>query len=65
MQYDITAAALKQALGLKALAYKDEVSGTITVVTGVQDHTYTPAGSVTVAAPRSNEEIASVGTITP
>lgn len=65
MQYDITAAALKQALGLKALAYKDEVSGTITVVTGVQDHTYTPAGNVTVAAPRSNEEIASVGTLTP
>ena len=65
MQNDITAAALKNALGLKALAYKDEVSGTITVVTGVQDHTYTPAGSVTVAAPRSTEEIASVGTLTP
>lgn len=65
MEYDITAAALKNALGLKALAYKDEVSGTITVVTGVQDHTYTPAGSVSVAAPRSNEEIASTGTLIP
>lgn len=62
----ITADELKTALGLKALAYKDNASGTIEgVVTGVQDATYTPAGQVAVTLSHASTPMASTGSFTP
>lgn len=61
----ITADELKSALGLKALAYKDSASGDVTVVTGVKDATYTPAGSVDVKLNHASTAMASTGTFTP
>lgn len=61
----ITAEELSTALGLKALAYKDSASGTLTVVTGIKDATYTPAGSVAVALNHTSTAMASTGTFTP
>ena len=62
----ITADELKTALGLKALAYKDSASGTIeNVVTGVQDATYTPKGSVAVTLKQVATSISSSGSFTP
>ena len=62
----ITADELKNALGLKALAYKDSASGTIEgVVTGVQDAKYTPAGSVEVKLNSTSTAMASSGSFTP
>lgn len=46
---DITAAALSTALGLKALAFKDNASQTLSdYATGISGASYTPAGDVTV-----------------
>lgn len=62
----ITADELKNALGLKALAYKDNASGTIDgLVTGVQDAEYTPAGSVEVKLNSTSTPVASTGNFTP
>lgn len=62
---NITAAELQTALSLKALAYKDSASGSIEVVNGVEDHTYTPEGSVSVSLSQTATPITSSGTITP
>lgn len=61
----ITAEELSTALGLKALAYKDSASGSLTVVTGIKDATYTPAGSVAVTLNHTSTAMASSGTFTP
>ena len=62
----ITADELKNALGLKALAYKDNASGTIDgIVTGVQDAQYTPAGSVEVKLTQTSTAMSSNGSFTP
>ena len=62
----ITADELKNALGLKALAFKDSASGTIEgVVTGVKDATYTPAGSVEVTLNHTSTAMESAGKFTP
>lgn len=62
---NITAAELQTALSLKALAYKDSASGSIEVVTGANDHTYTPEGSVSVSLSQTATPITSSGSITP
>lgn len=61
----ITAAELQTALGLKKLAYKDSASGSISVVTGVEDATYTPAGTVAVTLDSTSTAMASTGTFKP
>lgn len=62
----ITAEELKTALDLKALAHKDSASGTITgLVTGVEDATYTPAGSVNVTLSQTSTAMSSTGSFTP
>ena len=62
----ITADELKEALGLKALAYKDSASGTVAgVVTGVKDATYTPEGSVNVNVTYASTAMSSTGNFTP
>ena len=62
----ITASELKTALGLKALAYKDSASGTISgVVTAVEDATYTPVGQVAVTLSQTSTAISSTGNFTP
>ena len=65
MADSITADELKTALGLGALAYKDSASGSITVVTAVNDATYTPAGSVEVTLGHTSTAMTSAGTYTP
>ena len=62
---NITAAELQAALSLKALAYKDSASGSIEVVNGVEDHTYTPEGDVSVTLSQTATTITSSGAITP
>lgn len=62
---NITAAELQTALSLKALAYKDSASGSIEVVNGVENHTYTPEGSVSVTLSQTATPITSSGSITP
>lgn len=62
---NITAAELQTALSLKALAYKDSASGSIEVVNGVENHTYTPEGSVSVTLSQTATSITSSGAITP
>lgn len=62
---NITAAELQTALSLKALAYKDSASGSIEVVNGVENHTYTPEGSVSVSLSQTATPITSSGSITP
>lgn len=62
----ITAEELKNALGLKALAFKDSASGTVEgIVTGVKDATYTPAGSVAVKLNHTSTAMESAGKFTP
>lgn len=61
----ITADELKSALGLKALAYKDSASGEVTVVTGVKDASYTPAGDVGTTLSHTSTAMESAGTFTP
>lgn len=50
---------------LKALAYKDSASGTVNVVTGINDASYTPAGSIEVTLSATSTEVASSGSFTP
>lgn len=62
----ITADELKTALGLKALAFKDSASGSISgVVTAVEDAKYTPAGNVEVKLAATSTAMESAGTYTP
>lgn len=65
LQDAITAEELKAALGLGALAYKDSASGSVTVVTGVADAEYTPAGNVAVTLNQTSTAMSSTGTFTP
>lgn len=63
---DLTAMQLQNALGLKALAYKDSASGTITdVVTGVADATYTPAGNIENTVSHTSTAMNASGSYTP
>lgn len=62
---DITADALKTALGLGALAYKSNVTGTVECVTAVSDIEYTPVGDVNVALKHTDTTMASAGKFTP
>lgn len=66
LQDNITADELKSALGLKALAYKDSASGTVTdYVTGLTGAAYTPAGSVDVELSHTSTVMESSGSFTP
>lgn len=65
LQDAISADELKEALGLKALAYKDSASGTFQGVTGVVDAKYTPAGSVSVNLKDGSATMSASGTFTP
>lgn len=65
LQNAITADELKTALGLGALAFQNSASGSITVVTGVSDTEYTPAGGVEVVLGQTPTAMASTGTFTP
>lgn len=61
----ITAEELKTALNLKALAYKDNASGTIETIDAVTIADHTPAGKVTVTLSQTSTAMASSGTYTP
>lgn len=62
---DISAEALKTALGLGTLAYKSNISGSVECVTAVGDIDYTPAGEVSVALKHTDTAVASAGKFTP
>ena len=62
---DISADALKNALGLGALAYKNNISASVEAVTAVGDIEYTPAGEVSVALKHTDVAMASAGKFTP
>lgn len=63
---NITADELKTALALKALAYKDNASATLTdYATGINGAEYTPAGNVSVTLNHTSTAMASTGTFTP
>ena len=64
LQDNITAAELQNALGLKALAYKDSAKGTISTADSVTVK-YTPAGTVDVTLAQTAKEVASTGKFTP
>lgn len=62
----ITAAELKAALELKALAYKDSASVTLTdYATSINGAEYTPAGSVSVTLSQTSTAMESTGSFTP
>lgn len=64
MKDNITAEEVKAALGLKALAFKDSASATLTdYVSGVADIAYTPAGAVNVALTQTATDVTSTGTL--
>ena len=66
LQDDITAEEIKTALGLKALAYKDTASVTLTdYATGIEDAKYTPAGSVAVTLSQTSTAMESTGSFKP
>lgn len=66
MQDNITADELKTALELKALAYKDNASATLTdYATGINGAAYTPAGSVDVVLNHTSTTMSAAGTFTP
>lgn len=61
----ITANEIKTALGLKALAYKDSASATVTdYATGIAGAAYTPQGSVGVSLSHTSTAITSTGSLT-
>lgn len=63
---DITAAELIAALGLKALAFKDSATTTLTdYATGIEGAAYTPAGTVGVELTNTSTAMTSNGTFTP
>ena len=62
----ITLSQMQEALQLKALAYKDDATGTLTdYVTEVQGVNYTPTGTVEVILGSEQTAIVSRGTFTP
>ena len=66
MKDNITADELKAALELKALAYKDSASATVTdYATGINGAAYTPAGSVAVTLNHTSTTMSADGTFTP
>ena len=66
LQDNITADELKAALELKALAYKDSASATLTdYATGINGAKYTPAGAVEVKLNHAAAVVESAGTFTP
>ena len=66
LQDNITAEELKAALELKALAYKDSASATLTdYATGINGAAYTPAGSVAVTLSHTSTAMSAAGTFTP
>lgn len=65
MADNITAEELKTALGLKALAFKDSASGSVTTADSVADAKYTPAGSVDVTLTTAPTAMASTGNFKP
>jgi hypothetical protein len=66
MQDDITVAEIKSALGLKALAYKDSASGSLSdYVTGLTGADYTPAGTIAASVATTATTIESTGAYTP
>lgn len=66
MQDNITADELKTALELKALAYKDSASATLTdYATGINGAAYTPVGSVAVTLNHTSTTMNAAGTFTP
>lgn len=66
LQDNITADELKAALELKALAYKDSASATLTdYATGINGAAYTPAGSVDVKLNHTSTTMSAAGTFTP
>jgi hypothetical protein len=63
---DISAAALKTALGLGSLAYKSSASATVDdYVTGITGASYTPAGTVANTITTASTAISSTGNFTP
>lgn len=63
---DITADELIAALGLKALAFKDSATTTLTdYATGIEGAAYTPAGNVGVELTNTSTAMTSAGTFTP
>lgn len=60
---DVTGAEMKEALGLKALAYKDSASGQITTADSVKDVTITPAGTVAVTLTQTSTAMTSTGSV--
>lgn len=63
---NITADELKAALELKALAYKDSASATLTdYATSINGAEYTPAGSVEVKLNHTSTTMSAAGTFTP
>ena len=66
LKSDLTVMQLQNALGLKALAYKDSASGTITdIVTGVEDAKYTPAGNIENTVSHTSTTMNAQGSFTP
>lgn len=66
MQDNITADELKAALELKALAYKDSASATLTdYATGINGADYKPEGSVSVTLNHTSTTMSAAGTFTP
>ena len=61
---DVTGAEMKEALGLKALAYKDSASGQVTTADSVRDITVTPEGSVAVELTQTSTAMTSTGSVT-
>lgn len=61
----ITADELKAALGLGALAYKNNASGSITTIDEVKIADHTPAGNVSVTVEHTSTAMTSSGTYTP
>lgn len=63
---NITVKELQDALALKALAYKDSASATLTdYATGINGAAYTPAGSVAVTLNHTSTAMNAAGTFTP
>ena len=63
---NVPATALKTALDLDSLgAFAKADTGTATVVNGVEDHSYQPAGSVSVVPGSTTATVTSSGTYTP
>lgn len=66
MQDNITVDEIKTALELKALAYKDSASGTVTdYVTGINGAAYKPEGSVATEITHTSTAMSAAGTFTP